>query len=173
MLSWTKNPMEDITDNELLNELKTRGFFTNSKSTQQILNEENKNGIKVILTRGIPHKEAECSRCRKMLPPDMFSYYQARVSKNGYLQRSNAVCTDCAKEGEEEKNQAIKNSSEVYEKPNPGDICPHCERSWFGNWHRHHQGDKFLGYYCGNCNMSWQDHRNKDVMKKRKKDAEK
>ena len=26
---------------------------------------------------------------------------------------------------------------------------------------------------CGNCNMSWQDHRNKDVMKKRKKDAEK
>ena len=51
-------------------------------------------------------------------------------------------------------------NSPISPKPKKGDECPHCERPWSGNWHRHHEGDKFIEWLCGHCNMSFSDQRN-------------
>ena len=156
-------------DNDLLQELHRRGRFTTSTVNTEILSELTRGSkcgsFRVILTRGIPTSRNQCSRCRKTFPATEFSYYQARVQKSGHLQRSNAVCRACKRLGKNELDAAVKNIR-IPPRPGSGSVCSHCERSWTGNWHRHHQEDKFVGWLCGHCNMSLNDHRNKHVKRK-------
>ena len=137
--------------------------FTSSPTNEQIMKSEQ--ACEVIVTYGIPTEAQTCRSCKMVLPADQFNYYQARVAKNGFLQRSNAVCHNCSKKENKERQLAFKNSL-IPEKPKKGSKCPHCDRVWEGNWHRHHQGDKFIAWLCGHCNMSFSDHRNKDASKK-------
>ena len=63
-----------------------------------------------------------------------------------------------------------KKDGKIPLKPNSGDICPHCKRNWGTkenprNWHRHHciKTEKFIGWLCGDCNMSFHDQRRKNI----------
>jgi len=160
--------IEKYSDFELLSELRKRGRFTNAGTNSKIFEDlPSSQGWKIIVTRGVSSKKGECSRCRKLFPSREFPHYQSRVSKSGFLQRSNAVCKKCSKKHKKELKVATSNI-DVGPKPSKGDMCKHCERKWEGNWHRHHQGTKFIGWLCGHCNMSFSDHRNKEVMDKRK-----
>ena len=166
--------IKNYSNKELLEELHKRGKFTNFRGNRDLLSDLSSTdedtpdeNWRIIITRGISEDTQECSRCRKMYPAKEFPHYQSRVSKNGFLQRSNAVCKRCSAEHKNEFTEAISNG-DVGPKPPRGSVCSDCERKWTGNWHRHHQGDKFLGWICGHCNMSKSDHRNKDVMEKRK-----
>ena len=152
----------------LIKELSRRGRMTNAACHPKIMRDGIDENTKIIVTRGVSSVYLECSRCRKELPPEEFNYYQARVSGNGFLQRTNAVCKTCDKDGKDELKNAVKlTGNTLGPKPRKGDVCPHCERNWEGNWHRHHQGDEVIGWICGHCNMSFSDHRNEAVERKR------
>ena len=123
----------------------------------------------VIFHLGKPCGLHECSHCRVLKDSNNFSYYDQRVDKNGYLQRSNALCRDCRKATDSERkttlDKATKNG-EIGEKPLPGALCPGCDRNWGTekeprNWHRDHDAKKniFRGWLCGDCNMAKHDHR--------------
>lgn len=161
---------ENITNEQLILEIEKRGLLTSAHHHGDILKNRDFSGIKIILSRGTPPGEQNCSRCLKPFAASEFSRYQARVSKTGYLQRSNAWCSSCHNDHKMELNRALKDVV-VPPKPKKGDECSHCERTWDGNWHRHHQGESFLGWLCGHCNMSFSDHRNKEVNEKRKNDV--
>ena len=125
--------LQNYTIKEILIELQQRGCLTSAASNRDILSKLNNNeSCGVILTYGIPKKPGECSRCRCMFSAKEFSHYQARVSRDGCLQRSSAVCQKCAKIHKKELNAACKNSV-IPPKPKPGDECPRCERSWSTN----------------------------------------
>ena len=147
----------------LLDELMSRGVFTSSPTNQKVL--ENKGAdVQLIATFGprSPQGTQQCRECRQQRPDDHFSYYQARVYKNGFLARSNAMCRECAKESNKQRKEVLDNA-DIPPKPRAGTHCPHCQRAWSGNWHRHHVGDKFVGWLCGHCNMSFSDQRNKNA----------
>ena len=166
--SPARGTIRNYSDKDLLQELCRRGKFSNSSANNEILSELSSNlesgDFRVILTRGIPTGCNQCSRCRRTFPAKEFSYYQARVQKNGYLQRSNAVCKKCLRCSKNELDAAVKNIK-IPARPIKGSVCTHCERMWSGNWHRHHQEDRFIGWLCGHCNMSFNDHRNKHIKK--------
>jgi len=151
--------ISDITTEQLLKELKTRGLLTNSKANNSII-KNSKNQIKVILTYGTPKKEMECRECKLMKDSNEFSFYQSRVDGDGFLMRSNALCNKCGKKSNKQRKEVLDNAN-IPNKPKKGDKCLNCERKWNGNWHRHHVGDKFISYICGHCNMSFSDQRNK------------
>ena len=146
---------------KLVRELREAKLLTSATGSNKAYDnfEDEGEDLKFILTSGEPYGKSECSRCMKILPDDQFTYYQARVSKNGYLQRVNAVCHECSGKGDAELKNAILNSGDIPSKPEPGSTCPNCDRKWYKNWHRHHRGDKFIAWWCGQCNMSQQDHR--------------
>lgn len=151
--------LSNISNDQLINELNSRGLLTNSKSNDILLN--NLNGdVKVILTYGEPSGEMECRECKEMKNADCFSFYQARVGADGFLMRSNALCCDCSKASNKQRKEVL-DKADIPSKPKSGDVCFNCEREWGGNWHRHHVGDKFISYICGHCNMSFSDQRNK------------
>ena len=152
--------MKDIATKVLLQELYSRGIFTTARNVEEILSSGK--GVKLIPTYGKPTEKQQCRSCLKILNPEHFIYYQARVTASGYLQRSNAVCKDCTKKENKERQYAFDNSV-IPAMPKPGSTCPHCKRKWFKKWHRHHVGDKFIDWLCGHCNMSFSDHRNKNV----------
>ena len=164
--------IRSVTNEQLILELSRRGLLTNSSNHDKIVEEllaGSSNGIKCVLTYGIPKGTNKCSRCRQEFPCEEFSYYQSRVSKDGHLMRSNAVCTSCGKETTDELKEAKRLHEEKHGKilkPKAGDECLHCKRTWDGNWHLHHQGDKIIGYICGHCNMSFSDHRNREVFER-------
>ena len=160
--------LKDISSQELIKELAERNLLTSAANNKKILFDISQNPemeVGIILSRGIDPRPKECSRCRKTFPGAEFPYYAGRVSKDGYRQRTNAVCKRCTKKSKKELDNAVK-KIKIPPKPEPGTDCDDCERPWTGNWHRHHQGDKFLGWICGQCNMSKSDHRNEHVKKR-------
>jgi hypothetical protein len=155
------NIVQHISTEDLIIELSKRNLITNSKSNESILkNLENISDVKFVLTYGLPKECMECRECRECLQPQNFSYYMSRVDQNGYLMRSNALCNECGKKSNKQRLKVFKNST-IPKKPNKGSICLHCNRKWNGNWHRHHEGDNFINWLCGHCNMSFSDQRNK------------
>ncbi len=151
--------LSDVPLDEIMKELSKRDLLTNTKSNNIII-KENLENVKLILTMGIPQDLLECRECLQFLPSTEFTFYQGRVDKNGYLMRSNALCISCSKKINNGRSEVFKKSKKI-PKPKKGDICPKCERSWNGNWHKHHIDDTVLGYICGHCNMSLSDQRNK------------
>lgn len=151
--------LKKYSNNDLIKELHERGFMTNSFSNDLILS-GNFETFKVILTHGEPKTEMKCRQCRLKKPSDQFRFYQARVDSNGYLMRSNALCNECSKKSNSERKKVL-DSAIIPKKPKSGDICVNCNREWTGNWHRHHEEDRFVAYICGHCNMSFSDQRNK------------
>jgi len=151
--------LSDVPLDDILRELSNRDLLTNTKSNSVIMS-NNLENVKLILTMGIPHDLLECRECLQFLPSTQFSFYQGRTDKNGYLMRSNALCISCSKKINSSRNVVFKNAQKI-SKPKKGDVCQKCERSWSGNWHKHHSGDVVIGYICGHCNMSLSDQRNK------------
>lgn len=152
--------LSNISNEELLKEVALRGIMTNSKSNSVIISGFPLNSVSVILTKGLPQNEMMCRECRKMKDPSNYSFYKSRVNSEGYLMRSNALCSECSSKSNKQRKEVLDNA-DIPEKPSKGDICENCERSWDGNWHRHHVGEKFVAYICGHCNMSFSDQRNK------------
>jgi hypothetical protein len=152
--------VSQLSNEDLLKELKNRGLLTNSKTNDLVLSELTNTSVKVILTFGLPTEKMSCRECNEFKESDKFSFYQTRVSADGFLMRSNALCVECSKESNK-KRKIVLDSADIPEKPKKGDVCINCDRSWNGNWHRHHVDDKYIGYICGHCNMSFNDQRNK------------
>ena len=124
------------------------------------------NGL--IFHKGKPPGLHECSKCRNYKDNTNFKYYQQRVDNKGYLMRTNALCNICSSKNKKEKDETMKkDKNKIPNKPEPGSICPNCQRSWGTkdnprNWHKDHDAIKheFRGWLCGHCNMSKSDHRN-------------
>jgi len=159
--SYSSSPMTDMSDQELLAELFSRGLVTTANHHSKIkkdLDDGLLYNFKVIITHGGPTEgEAKCTRCHDVFPVQEFPLYQGRVNKNGYLMFSNKVCKKCTKESSDELYSAT--SALNLTKPEKGSTCSRCNRSWDGAWHRHHNGDSFLGWLCNLCNMSLHDHK--------------
>ena len=153
--------MTDLTDEQLLAELFSRGLLTRANHHEKIekdLKDGSLFNFKLIVTRGEPTRGKEkCTRCHKLYPSSEFPLYQSRVNKHGYLMFSNKVCRKCAKDSAEELNRSV--SALDLQKPATNSICSRCNRSWSGAWHRHHNGDNFVGWLCNLCNMSLHDHK--------------
>jgi hypothetical protein len=154
--------LSNYSNEDLLVEIVSRGIITNSKSNDKIISESRYENVSVILTKGLPTEQMKCRECNEMKDPTKFSFYKSRVDANGYLMRSNALCDECSTHSNKQRKEVLDNSI-IPEKPNKGDVCPHCKRSWDGNWHRHHVGESFISYICGHCNMSFSDQRNKNT----------
>lgn len=149
-----------IPTKDLIKELNNRGLLTQAKSNKIILESiDGDENINIILSKGLPTKKLECRECRGVLPSESFNYYSARVDKDGYLMRSNALCNTCSNESDK-KRKKVLDSANIPNKPKKGDECPNCKRYWRGNWHRHHVGENFVSWLCGHCNMSFSDQRN-------------
>jgi len=149
--------------------LKKNNLLTNSDTNdiafKRFLNNET-SIIKFILNNGVPEGINQCRECKENLSTDQFSYYQLRVDSKGFLMRSNALCKDCSKKSNKERNEVLnKDKAIIPKRPISGTRCPNCNRAWAGNWHRHHDKEtkKFIGWLCGNCNMALQDQRNKNT----------
>ena len=156
------NSINNITTEELILELNRRNLLTNSKGNELIVsNLSSEDDVQVILTYGLPKGCNECRECGEYLESQNFSYYMNRVDQHGYLMRSNALCNDCGKKSNNERKKVFE-SAIIPKKPKKGSECPHCNRKWSGNWHRHHKGDQFINWLCGHCNMSFSDQRNKN-----------
>jgi hypothetical protein len=154
--------LKSIPTQTIIKELFDRGLITNAKSNGVILSELDKiETLNIILTKGFPVGDMECRECRNNLSPDFFSYYLSRVDQNGYLMRSNALCNICSLKSNKQRKNVLDNAK-IPLKPKRGDECSNCNRPWNGNWHRHHEGDKFISWMCGHCNMSFSDQRNKN-----------
>jgi hypothetical protein len=154
--------LKSIPIKTLIKELFDRGLITNAKSNGVILSELDKiETLNIILTKGIPIGKMECRECRNSLSSDFFSYYLSRVDQNGYLMRSNALCNTCTVKSNKQRKTVLDNAKIPF-KPKKGDECSNCNRPWNGNWHRHHEGDEFISWLCGHCNMSFSDQRNKN-----------
>jgi hypothetical protein len=136
-----------------------------------------KNGSKVsvmdavgcVLHKGRPPGLHECSTCREKKDSSHFNYYNQRIDQHGYLMRSNALCKTCGDESSKERKKTLEKANKegkIPPKPEPGDICPNCNRNWGSietprNWHRDHDAIKneFRRWLCGDCNMAQHDHR--------------
>ena len=151
------------------------GLFTKAKCNTKVKERfnENNSGEEILnyaVTSGIPPGTAECSRCKKEFPTSEFKYYQSRIDGQGYLMRSNALCSECDKKEQNERKEVFdRDEHKIPPKPEKGSICPSCGRRWEDNWHKHHtEEDGFIEWQCSNCNMAWQNNRNP----KRFKDTE-
>lgn len=150
--------LSNLSNKELILELKKRNLLTKSKSNDLLLTGEYSQDIKIILTYGEPKNQMKCRECNEIKDSSYFSFYQARVDNKGYLMRSNALCTTCSDNSNKERKKVL-NAAIIPTKPKSGDTCPNCLREWEGNWHRHHVGNDFISYLCGHCNMSFSDQR--------------
>ena len=155
---------QDIID--IVNKLYDSGLLTRAPSNEEAFKRFKDSNdvnavIKFILSNGEPSDTNQCSECKEILSADQFTYYQARVSKSGYLSRTNALCHQCAKRLDKQRQKVFKVTKRIPPKPKSGTRCPNCNRAWSGNWHRHHshETDEFLDWLCGNCNMALQDRR--------------
>ena len=156
---------------QIIELLQKEGLLTNSK-TNELVYERFKNSndvdevVQFILTSGEVRGGMECSKCRKNLPGVEFSFYQTRVSSDGYLMRSNALCRACSSKMDKERAEVLKEEAEnIPPKPKAGSKCPNCGRKWSGQWHRHHDAKegKFIDWLCSNCNMAMHDQRNPET----------
>lgn len=141
--------------------------FLKELETKTIDNLKHMKGI--ILHKGKPNGQHECSKCRSMKENVHFKYYNKRVDKKDCLMRVNALCIDCSELTNAERKSTLNKATlngEIDDKPLAGDICPNCKRKWGTeenprNWHRDHDAIKnvFRGWLCGDCNMAKHDHR--------------
>ena len=123
----------------------------------------------VCFHKGPPPGLDVCSHCDEKKDSSYFGYYQNRIDKNGYLQRSNAVCRTCGVKEDKERKDTLdraEKEGKIPPKPNGGDICQKCNRKWGSiekpkSWHRDHDAIKneFRRWLCGDCNMALHDHR--------------
>ena len=148
---------------ELLNDLSR--FIPSTNSCKKIEIDDIKG---IIFHRGPPPGLHECSKCLEHKDNTHFTWYHQRVDKKGYRSRVNAHCSSCSEKVKKEKDETMKKDKDkIPEKPEPGSICPNCNRSWGTkenprNWHKDHDAIKheFRRWLCGHCNMSQSDHRN-------------
>ena len=151
---------------KILNYLERNKLFTSSRSLKKVIQAFRKGEVESIFfipTFGEPRGCDTCSRCDEKKPTRDFSYYQARVSENGFLSRSNALCSICSKKiDRDRKNILKKEENKIPPTPKKGSKCPRCKRVWNGRWHRDHseKTKRFNRWICGNCNMSKGDQRN-------------
>ena len=159
-----------IDKEETVNNMLLLGLITPSQGGDKALDRFLKNGDSISF---VPHSgrmtnDRECSNCRLVLSYDKFNnIYYSRVDSKGYLMYSNALCINCSDFLNKQRRQSLsKDKNNIPDKPNDGDICPHCQRHWYNNWHRHHSVDtnEFVAWICGHCNMSLSDRRNKGVV---------
>jgi hypothetical protein len=151
--------LKNLTSKDLILELGRRGLFTSSEYNSTFMSDPQES-FKIVLTKGVENKTFLCRECHQEKDSSKFNFYQARVDREGYLMRSNALCSDCSLSLNEERQRAFDNSI-ITEKPSSGSLCPKCSRPWSNNWHKHHEGDKFIDWWCGECNMRHADQRNK------------
>ena len=168
--------IEDLSKKDLIDELRKRfhkdGYdILNSSSNSKVLSalDDDPNlQFNISLTFGLPdtlsHDRYKCSRCHEKKENKKFSFYQSRIGSDGYQMRSNALCNTCTDISSKRRSSTLLEASEngeIPDMPSEGDICPHCDRKWFGKWHRHHDdvNHKFIDWLCGNCNMSFHDQR--------------
>jgi len=157
---------------ELIKRFKSDGYdILNSESNSKVMEKLNLDPnlkFNISLTLGLPdtlsHDKYKCSRCHLNKENKHFSFYLSRISADGYLMRSNALCDICSVESNKRRSKTLKEAhknGEIPDMPNSGDICPNCNREWHGKWHRHHDdvNHKFIDWLCGNCNMSFHDQR--------------
>jgi hypothetical protein len=149
----------DCSNDDLLMEIISRGLISNDLTMNRI-NQDNIKNFKFIYTHGIPDCDMICRECGELKHSSEFTFYNGRVDRHGYLMRSNAICDSC-KTNLDSKRSFVLDAVKSITKPKKGDICDCCGREWHYNWHRHHEGDTFIGYICGHCNMSLNDQRNK------------
>ena len=156
--------LQSYTDIQLIRELQQRGAFTSSPVNRKVIESCRNNNIKLIATfgAGSPKGLQQCRECMQWKSDNNFSYYMARVKNTGFLSRSNALCSQCAKTSNKQRKEVLDNAS-IPPKPCDGDTFVNCNRQWSGNWHRHHVGDHFVSWLCGHCNMSFSDQRNKNA----------
>ena len=168
--------LTNISTKDLIDELAKRNSLPgtgllNSESNRVVYNQlaiDEMTPIGLSLTLGYPdtmsHDKHACSRCHEKKPNTEFSYYLSRVSADGFLMRSNALCTDCSNKQNNKRSKILNEAHHmglIPDKPNSGDTCQGCDRKWFGNWHRHHDDNthQFIAWLCGHCNMSQSDQR--------------
>lgn len=168
--------LKNYTILELLNELNSRCYSpetgilsssANCKVMEALRFNENME-VGLALTFGKPtnvtEKTHKCSRCGNVYPSDQFKYYLSRIDGDGFLMRTNAICSECSKLSDEKRRKSLfkeEYRGNVNAKPKEGDVCPVCDRKWYGVWHRHHNAvtDKFITWACGFCNMKFNDQR--------------
>ena len=106
----------------------------------------------------------KCRACGEKKHSSKFSFYLARVDKEGFLMRSNALCNSCSDLQNKKRTKILNDANKsglIPKKPKSGDTCQGCEREWHGNWHRHHNDEthEFVSWLCGHCNMSLSEQR--------------
>jgi len=157
---------------EIIKRFKEDGYdiLKSEANTKVLLELENNQNINfnIVLTFGEPDTLSDdkfkCSRCYEKKETKCFSFYKSRVDADGYLMRSNAVCNTCTFKINKRRSKTLKEASkngEIPDMPTPGQVCPNCNRGWYGKWHRHHDDvkHKFIDWLCGDCNMSFHDQR--------------
>lgn len=169
--------LTNLTILDLLNEIDRRSVDTdsgllNSQSNKKVLEHLNthpNDSVGLSLTFGKPtiltEKTNLCSRCGKIKDSSHFRYYQARVDADGFLLRINSICDECETSSNNQRKNILLTEFEngnIPQKPENGDVCPHCGKPWYGKWHRHHDitTGKFVKWICGHCNMAMNDQRN-------------
>jgi hypothetical protein len=168
--------LNKYTIKELLDEINNRSSSSDkgildSESNNKIYKKltENENlSIGICLTFGLPETENDdkykCRACGEKKHSSKFSFYLARVDKEGFLMRSNALCNSCSDLQNKKRTKILNDANKsglIPKKPKSGDTCQGCEREWHGNWHRHHNDEthEFVSWLCGHCNMSLSEQR--------------
>ena len=120
----------------------------------------------IVFSTGPPKYKLECRECRGMLDANLFTFYKQRIDKYNNLMRSNAICINCKDMINFNRKRVLTKDAEIIPfKPQNGSMCNGCNRQWGTidkpqNFHRHHVGENFVEWLCGNCNMSKNDQRN-------------
>ena len=141
------NDISNYTTKQLIEELAKRSQtpgtgLLNSESNKAVMSQLNQNEMTQIglsLTLGYPdtmsHDKHKCSRCHLKKPNNEFSFYLSRVSADGYLMRSNALCTDCSNKQNSKRSKLLNEAHDmglIPDKPNSGDTCQgdRSEKTW-------------------------------------------
>jgi hypothetical protein len=101
----------------------------------------------------IPPGETVCSVCNILKSNSEFSFYNDRLTNNGYRLMVNTNCRSCAQVRSKERT-AIKKKFKHLTAPAFGTACECCGKPVTRNWqldHDHETGE-FRGWLCKQCN---------------------